>query len=46
MLFRNLFGRKPQTKKEETIIMEKKVMEQKEDKMNGLTSVYHLIVLD
>ena len=26
--------------------MEKKVMEQKEDKMNGLTSVYHLIVLD
>ena len=46
MLFRNLFGRKPQTKKEETIIMEKKVTEQKEDKMNGLTSVYHLIVLD
>ena len=46
MLFRNLFGRKPQTKKEETIIMEKKVMEQKEDKMNELTSVYHLIVLD
>jgi uncharacterized protein YegL len=46
MLFRNLFGRKPQTKKEETIIMEKKVMEQKEDKMNGLISVYHLIVLD
>lgn len=46
MLFRNLFGRKPQTKKEETIIMEKKVMEKKVDKMNGLTSVYHLIVLD
>ena len=46
MLFRNLFGRKPQTKKEETIIMEKKVMEQKEDKINELTSVYHLIVLD
>ena len=46
MLFKNLFGHKPQAQKEETVSMEEKVMENKEEKTNGMTSVYHLIVLD
>ena len=46
MLFKNLFGHKPQAQKEETVSMEEKVMENKEEKSIAMTSVYHLIVLD
>ena len=46
MIFKNLFGRKPQTKKEEKAVMENNVKEQKTEVKEGLTSVYHLIVLD
>lgn len=46
MIFKNLFGRKPQTKKEEKAMMENNVKEQKTEVKEGLTSVYHLIVLD
>lgn len=46
MLFKNLFGHKPQSLKEETVSMGEKVMENKEEKTIAMTSVYHLIVLD
>lgn len=46
MIFKNLFDRKPQTKKEEKAMMENNVKEQKTEVKEGLASVYHLIVLD
>lgn len=46
MLFKNLFSQKPQAQKEETVFMEEKVMESKDENTSMMTSVYHLIVLD
>ena len=46
MVFRKLFGRKPQTDKEEKAMKENNVNEPKTEAKEGSTSVYHLIVLD
>ena len=46
MVFSKLFGRKPQTNKEEKAMKENNVNEPKTEAKEGFTSVYHLIVLD
>ena len=46
MLFKKLFGHQPESSTEEAAGIHENVSVNKEEKSNGLTSVYHLVVLD
>jgi hypothetical protein len=46
MMFKNLFGRRPQAKQEESVSKAANAVGSNVDKAEGMTSVYHLIVLD
>ena len=45
-MFKNLFGRRPQAKQEESVSKAANAVGSNVDKAEGMTSVYHLIVLD